>query len=253
MNKKYFIVPIIAGLMVTAYFAIPSFGAIYNPVSVDTSSFLTAPIDSANIANGSVSNTEFQYLDGVSSGIQSQLGGKQATITLPVNTGQLWMASSTTPLWGDLVAGTGISITTSTPGQITIGSTATTPVYSNSFVIESPTATEDDYFMTFNATSTIQKVYAVNKSTGDTVTFNLIFNGSRQTSTSTASKLFSSYTAVTSTTTPSCYAAATTTSCATGTFGATASTTVPTNGIMRLSTTAASSTQFGFTIWYTTP
>jgi len=36
-------------------------------------------IDAANIANGNVSNTEFQYLDGVTSAIQSQLNGKQAT------------------------------------------------------------------------------------------------------------------------------------------------------------------------------
>jgi hypothetical protein len=35
-------------------------------------------IDAAKIANGSVSNAEFQYLDGVTSGIQGQLDGKAA-------------------------------------------------------------------------------------------------------------------------------------------------------------------------------
>lgn len=38
-----------------------------------------AAIDAAKIANGSVSNTEFQYLDGVTSAIQTQLGAKAST------------------------------------------------------------------------------------------------------------------------------------------------------------------------------
>jgi len=43
-------------------------------------STLAAGIDSAKIADGSVSNTEFQYLDGVTSSIQTQINSKQATI-----------------------------------------------------------------------------------------------------------------------------------------------------------------------------
>jgi hypothetical protein len=39
-------------------------------------------IDAANIGSGNVSNTEFGYLDGVTSAIQTQLNGKQATIGL---------------------------------------------------------------------------------------------------------------------------------------------------------------------------
>lgn len=39
----------------------------------------TAQIDASKINTGDVSNTEFNYLDGVTSGIQSQLDGKQAT------------------------------------------------------------------------------------------------------------------------------------------------------------------------------
>ena len=39
-----------------------------------------AAIDASKIANGSVSNTEFQYLDGVTSAIQTQINSKQATI-----------------------------------------------------------------------------------------------------------------------------------------------------------------------------
>lgn len=39
-------------------------------------------LDAGNMANGSVSNTEFQYLDGVTSSVQTQLNAKQATLTL---------------------------------------------------------------------------------------------------------------------------------------------------------------------------
>jgi hypothetical protein len=122
-----------------------------------------------------------------------------------------------------------------------------------SFVIENPSATEDDAFLIFDTTSTITKVMAVNKSTGDTATFNLVHATSRNQATSTASKLFASYQAVTATTTASCFAVATTTTCGTGTFGANASTTVATGSTLRLSTTAASSSQFTLTVWYTTP
>jgi hypothetical protein len=45
---------------------------------------LPSSIDAAKIANGSVSNTEFQYLDGVTSAIQTQLNAKQASLTNPV-------------------------------------------------------------------------------------------------------------------------------------------------------------------------
>lgn len=38
-------------------------------------------IDATKIANGNVSNTEFQYLDGVTSAIQTQLNAKEPTIT----------------------------------------------------------------------------------------------------------------------------------------------------------------------------
>lgn len=40
---------------------------------------LPTGIDAANIANGTVSNAEFQYLDGVTSAIQTQINGKAAT------------------------------------------------------------------------------------------------------------------------------------------------------------------------------
>ena len=51
---------------------------ITNIVNADIKS--AAAIDATKIANGNVSNTEFQYLDGVTSAIQTQIDSKQATI-----------------------------------------------------------------------------------------------------------------------------------------------------------------------------
>ena len=51
---------------------------ITNIVNADIKS--AAAIDATKIANGNVSNTEFQYLDGVTSAIQTQINTKQATI-----------------------------------------------------------------------------------------------------------------------------------------------------------------------------
>jgi hypothetical protein len=46
-----------------------------------TDAKLSTGINANKLANGSVSDTEFQYLDGVTSAIQTQLDGKEATIT----------------------------------------------------------------------------------------------------------------------------------------------------------------------------
>ena len=48
---------------------------------VVTNAKVASGIDAAKIADGSVSNAEFQYLGGVTSDIQTQLNGKEATIT----------------------------------------------------------------------------------------------------------------------------------------------------------------------------
>jgi hypothetical protein len=45
-----------------------------------TDAKLSTGINANKLANGSVSNTEFQYLDGVTSAIQTQIDGKEATI-----------------------------------------------------------------------------------------------------------------------------------------------------------------------------
>lgn len=51
--------------------------AIGSGVIVNADINASAAIDSTKIADGSISNTEFQYLNGVSSAIQTQLDGKQ--------------------------------------------------------------------------------------------------------------------------------------------------------------------------------
>ena len=48
---------------------------------VVTDAKIASGIDAAKIADGSVSNAEYQYLGGVTSDIQTQLNGKEATIT----------------------------------------------------------------------------------------------------------------------------------------------------------------------------
>ena len=58
-------------------------GTIDLVVGVSASNLPTA-IDAAKIGDGSVSNTEFQRLDGVSSDIQTQLDGKQASLTFGI-------------------------------------------------------------------------------------------------------------------------------------------------------------------------
>ena len=59
-------------------------GTIDLVVSVSAGNLPTA-IDAAKIGDGSVSNTEFQRLDGVSSDIQTQLDGKQASLTFGIS------------------------------------------------------------------------------------------------------------------------------------------------------------------------
>ncbi len=119
--------------------------------------------------------------------------------------------------------------------------TATAPKQCNYWMIESPSASEDDTFMTFVSTSTLTNVFAVHKTGGDTANFNLIWDASRATATSSAAyRAFTSGTSTTATTTPS-------------SFTSFASSTIPANSVMRFITTAASSTQFNVTMCYTTP
>ena len=132
-----------------------------------------------------------------------------------------------------VAAGNNVNITSAT-GTPSIS----THPRSTYFVIENPTSHEDDAIMTFDTTSTIYKIYTVNKTNTDTVTFNLCFDTNRNYSTSTCPYLaFTNYETTTATTTPS-----STTSFATST--------IPAGGVLRLLTSAASSTQFNMTIYW---
>lgn len=61
--------------------------AISTGVIVDSDINASAAIDASKIANGTVSNTEFQYLDGVTSAIQTQINTKASTSALTSHTG----------------------------------------------------------------------------------------------------------------------------------------------------------------------
>jgi len=52
-------------------------GTVNNPTTTPAITLNISGLDASKIANGSVSNTEFQYLDGVTSSIQTQIDGKQ--------------------------------------------------------------------------------------------------------------------------------------------------------------------------------
>lgn len=109
--------------------------------------------------------------------------------------------------------------------------------FSPMFTIENSSSSEDIPVMRFNATSTITKVLAINKTAGDTVTFNLGFGSSRATATSSLQKVFTSNQTVTATTTMS-------------SLTVNGSSTPATGDIMRFFTTSASSTQFSFDVCY---
>ncbi len=136
------------------------------------------------------------------------------------------------------VSGCSVS-TTTTSSAITVtggggSSTSTSPI---NFIIEYPTASENDAIHIFNASSTIKSCYAVNKSLGDTVTWGLGYSSSRATATSSLSLVAASTTV--STTTPVSYAIS--------------SSSPVTGNALIFYTTAASSTQFTLSCQYTTP
>jgi hypothetical protein len=55
--------------------------SVYLAILTKTNDSIPTGISATKIANGTISDTEFQYLNGVSSAIQTQLDAKQATIT----------------------------------------------------------------------------------------------------------------------------------------------------------------------------
>lgn len=86
--------------------------AIATGVIVDADINASAAIDAAKIANGSVSSTEFQYLDGVTSAIQTQIDTKVAGAAASVDS-EIMLYSSTTGKVSKRATGTGVVHATS--------------------------------------------------------------------------------------------------------------------------------------------
>ncbi len=110
------------------------------------------------------------------------------------------------------------------------------------FVIQNVTSSPSDEPILFaRVPLTITEAMAVNESTGDTMTFNVIWGNSRNTASSSAQHLFASNVTSTSITALDTYP----------TEDAFASTTVPANSIVRLLTaSAASSSEFSISLCY---
>ncbi len=126
------------------------------------------------------------------------------------------------------------SITVDSNGRLSSAANGTNTTSSKSFIIENPTASEDDSLITMPSAGTLKSVSCVNKSIGDTVTFNIQWAQSRQATSASSSNAFTSTTTCTATTTAS-YP----TMNGSSTFVA--------NDILRFITTAASSSQFEMT------
>lgn len=111
-----------------------------------TNAKLSSGIDAAKIASGTVSNTEFDYLANVTSDIQSQLNGKQAT------------GNYITDLTGDITAsGPGSAVTTLANSGVTAGTYSLVTVDSKGRVTSgsnSGSITRYSYFTSANTTNT---------------------------------------------------------------------------------------------------
>lgn len=183
-----------------------SSGSLYT----DASTYLTAAVVSLN------------GLSGASQTFATTTGGTQWTITSS-GTVHTWNIPSspsftgTTTLSGALLIPVAPISVLGTSGQIAVNTTANTLTFNSGgtqlylnpehllypFYIENPASNEDIGLWVANATTTITKVLCVNKGTLDSANVNLVWDNSRQTSTTTtASKLFTSFTACAATTTP---------------------------------------------------
>jgi hypothetical protein len=79
-----------------------------------TATDLPSGIDATKIADGSVTNTEFQYLGSVTSDIQTQINGKQATITGAATTIDTEDLTASRALISDSIGKVAVSSVTST-------------------------------------------------------------------------------------------------------------------------------------------
>jgi len=128
----------------------------------------SAAIDATKIANGSVSNTEFQYLDGVTSALQTQLNGKVGT-------------SGTTTYTGTLNGGTvnpatlqvnSTTLASNTSGDVVAGSSNTTVTNSGGW----GTNTISVYSMKIGRLVFVTMTYTIASSRGTTNTDSFTFD-----------------------------------------------------------------------------
>lgn len=113
---------------------------------INTDIFSSAAIDATKIANGSVSSTEFQYLDGVTSSIQTQIDSKQATGNyITALTGDITasgpgsVAATLATVNASPGATTISSVTTNAKGLVTANSSASTTGSGNVVLATGPT------------------------------------------------------------------------------------------------------------------
>ena len=71
---------------------------------VVTDAKLGTGIDAAKLGDGTVSNTEFQYLNGVTSAIQTQLDAKQATLSVDANEGLTLSSNSLGTIYNSTIS-----------------------------------------------------------------------------------------------------------------------------------------------------
>ena len=123
-------------------------GTIDLVVSVSAGNLPTA-IDAAKLGDGSVSNAEFQRLDGVSSDIQTQLDGKQASLTFGI--GNTNVPQFTSGVADDdflRIAGTSVEGRSASEGLSDIGGQAALTFgisNTNAVKIDSSSVADDEY------------------------------------------------------------------------------------------------------------
>lgn len=133
-----------------------------------------AAIDATKIADGSVSNSEFQRLNGVSSDIQTQLDSKQDRSTLTAK-GDLYVATASNTVARQAVGtnGTFLKADSLLPNGITWSSVVSTSAFRS--VTTTDTATTADDILVLSGASFTQTLFTAVGNTGKEIT--IIHNG----------------------------------------------------------------------------
>lgn len=135
---------------------------------------LATGIDAAKVADGSVSNAEFQRLDGITSGIQTQLDSKQTRATLTTK-GDIYVATAadTVVRQGVGTDGTFLKSDSSATNGITYASVVSTSAFRS--VTTTDTATTGDDVLVLSGASFTETLFTAVGNTGKILT--LIHNG----------------------------------------------------------------------------